>query len=44
MNHSNMHDEKSYAYIMDKVSSIDIDDETDFIQAEALMMHRREIL
>lgn len=41
MNHSNLYGEKSYAYIMDKVSSIDIDDEIDFIQAEALMMHRR---
>lgn len=27
----------SYAYIMDKISSVDIDDETDFVQAEAFL-------
>lgn len=43
MSHKNLYGDKSYAYIMNKVSSIDIDDEIDFIQAEALMFYRRKI-
>ena len=37
LNFGNLYNEKSFAYIMDKVSSIDIDDEVDFIIAESLM-------
>lgn len=33
----NLYGPKSYAYVMDKCSSVDIDDEIDFIQAEAVM-------
>lgn len=36
MKKSNLYGENSFAYVMDKVSSIDIDDEYDFIQAEAI--------
>ena len=32
--------EKSYAYIMEKDNSIDIDDEFDFLIAECLMMKK----
>ncbi len=37
----NLYGNKSYAYIMEKLNSIDIDDEFDFIQAEALAKHAR---
>ena len=33
---SNLYGKKSYAYVMDKINSIDIDDKIDFIQAEAV--------
>lgn len=32
----NLYGPKSYAYVMDKIFSMDIDDEIDFVQAEAL--------
>lgn len=35
--YKNLYGPNSYAYVMDKISSIDIDDEVDFIQAEAVM-------
>lgn len=35
----NLYGEKSYAYIMGKLNSIDIDDEIDFIEAEAVMSY-----
>lgn len=35
LKHKNFYGEKSYAYIMDKIRSIDIDDEFDFIMAES---------
>lgn len=35
--------EKCYAYIMDKNVSIDIDDEYDFVMAEALMWHFQSV-
>ena len=34
---SPMFKEKCYAYIMDKMHSVDIDEEIDFIYAEAIM-------
>lgn len=37
LNYQDLYNEKSYAYIMDKKRSIDIDDETDFIFAESLI-------
>ena len=36
MQGANLYDEQSYAYIMDKANSVDIDDEIDFISAEAI--------
>lgn len=36
MQHKNLYGPKSYAYLMDKQASMDIDDDVDFIQAEAL--------
>lgn len=36
MQKKNLYGKNSYAYIMDKKSSLDIDDEIDFIQAEAV--------
>lgn len=41
-NHENLYGERSFAYIMDKVNSVDIDDEADFIMAEALFKKYRE--
>lgn len=37
LNNGNLYNKKSYAYIMDKKNSIDVDDEMDFIIAEALL-------
>ena len=36
----NLYGPESYAYIMDKASSIDIDDEFDFVMAEAVYAHQ----
>lgn len=41
MQQKNIYGPKSYAYVMDKISSVDIDDVVDFIQAEALMNYRK---
>ncbi|MCR4955286.1 MAG: acylneuraminate cytidylyltransferase family protein [Lachnospiraceae bacterium] len=38
--HTAMYGEKSYAYVMAKEHSVDIDDEMDFIIAQAVMAHR----
>lgn len=43
MQFKNLYGPNSYAYVMDKASSVDIDDEIDFIQAEALMAYSLEI-
>ncbi len=37
MNKQNLYNEKSYAYIMDQLHSVDIDQEIDFLVAEVLM-------
>ena len=37
MAHENLYNEKSYAYIMDKRHSIDIDDAFDFQMAEMVL-------
>lgn len=37
LNYKDFYKEKSYAYVMDKERSVDIDDELDFIMAEILM-------
>ena len=39
--HSNIFRERSYAYIMDRRASVDIDDQFDFDIAEAILNHRR---
>ena len=43
LSNKNLYGEGSIAYIMDKISSIDIDDEVDFVQAEALINKYRII-
>jgi len=40
LEHKNLYGPKSYAYVMDKVSSVDIDDEVDFIMAEVICEKR----
>ncbi len=40
LNYKDFYKEKSYAYVMDKERSVDIDDELDFIIAESLMKQK----
>lgn len=43
MQKQNLYGSKSYAYIMDKQHSVDIDDETDFLYAELLLKLKNEM-
>lgn len=41
MRHGNLYGENSYAYIMNKMKSIDIDDEFDFFLAKMLLNYNQ---